>query len=150
MSVLSPGPMSFQNTARCFKTFLMISFYSFLDYFFIVFHTLLILFNVFGWIWKRTRKLNLILLLLTGLSWTLLGFFYGFGYCPLTDWHFKVLRKLGEYNLPNSYIKYLMDRLLTVDVSASTVDTVTLIVFLAALAVSLFFNFRHLLPVHRK
>lgn len=120
----------------------MISLYTFLDYFFIGFHTLLILFNVFGWIWKKTRKLNLILLLLTGLSWTLLGIFYGFGYCPLTDWHFKVLRKLGEHDLPNSYIKYLVDRLLGLDVNADLVDQLTLIVFIVALAISLILNLR--------
>jgi len=120
----------------------MISFYSFLDYFFIVFHTLLIVLNVFGWIWKRTRKLNLILLLLTGLSWTLLGVFYGFGYCPLTDWHFKVLNNLGEYNLPNSYVKYLTDRLFHLNINAEYVNLITLITFLAALAISIFMNIR--------
>jgi len=45
---------------------------------------------------EKTRKANLILLLLTGLSWFGLGIFYGWGYCPLTDWHWKVLRELGE------------------------------------------------------
>ncbi|MEA3477634.1 MAG: DUF2784 domain-containing protein [Bacteroidota bacterium] len=128
----------------------MTSLYTFLDYFFIVFHTVLIIFNVFGWIWQRTRKLNLVFLLLTGASWTILGIFYGFGYCPLTDWHFAVLRKLGQYNLPSSYIKYLVDRLFGLDLNAAIVDKVTLIVFLVALAISLFFNFRHSLPVHRK
>ena len=120
----------------------MISLYTFLDYFFMVFHSLIVIFNVFGWIWKKTRKLNLIILLLTGLSWTVLGIFYGFGYCPLTDWHFKVLRKLGEYDLPNSYIKYLIDRLLGLDVNAGLVDQLTLIVFIVAFAISLILNLR--------
>jgi hypothetical protein len=120
----------------------MTSLYTFLDYFFLVFHFLIIIFNVFGWILKKTRKLNLILLLLTGLSWTVLGLFYGFGYCPLTDWHFKVLRKLGEYDLPNSYIKYLVDRLFGLDVNADLVDQMTLIVFIVALSISLILNLR--------
>jgi len=128
----------------------MINLYTFLDYFFIVFHTLLILFNIFGWIWKKTRKFNLVLLLLTGLSWTVLGIFYGFGYCPLTEWHFNVLRKLGESNLPNSYIKYLVDRISGWDISANTVDLSTLIVFLAALSISFAINIRHMLPVRHK
>ena len=120
----------------------MIRLYPFLDYFFMVFHTLLIIFNVFGWIWRKTRKLNLIVLLLTGLSWTFLGIFYGFGYCPLTDWHFKVLRKLGEYDLPNSYIKYLIDRLFGLDLNADLVDQLTLIIFIVVLSISLILNLR--------
>ena len=114
----------------------------FLDYFFLVFHFILILFNLFGWIWKSTRRLNLVTLSLTGGSWFLLGIFYGFGYCPFTDWHFKVLQKLGHYNLPNSYIKYITDRLTGLDFDAELVDTVTLVLFLLALAISIFVNFR--------
>ncbi len=67
----------------------------FLDIFFTVFHSLLVLFILFGWIWKKTRRLNLICILLTGASWLFLGIFYGLGYCPLTDWHFNILRRLG-------------------------------------------------------
>ena len=113
----------------------------FLDYFFLVFHFILILFNLFGWIWKSTRRLNLVTLSLTAGSWFILGIFYGFGYCPFTDWHFKVLQKLGHHNLPNSYIKYITDRLTGLDFNAELVDTVTLVLFLLALAMSIFVNF---------
>ena len=112
-----------------------------LDYFFIVFHSLVIIVNLFGWIWKKTRKLNLILLTLTGLSWGVLGIFYGMGYCPLTDWHFSVLHKLGEYGLPNSYIKYFLERLTGLSFDADLIDTVTLISFIVALACSIVVNF---------
>jgi len=54
--------------------------YKVLDVFFLVFHTLLILFILSGWIWKRTRKANLVVILLTAASWGILGIFYGFGY----------------------------------------------------------------------
>lgn len=114
----------------------------FLDYFFLVFHFILILFNLFGWIWKSTRRLNLITLLLTGGSWFILGIFYGFGYCPFTDWHFRVLQKLGHHNLPNSYIKYITDRLTGLDFNAELVDTVTLVLFLLALVISIYINIR--------
>ena len=114
----------------------------FLDYFFLVFHFILILFNLFGWIWKSTLRLNLVTLSLTGGSWFILGIFYGFGYCPFTDWHFKVLLKLGHHNLPNSYIIYITDRLTGVDFNSELVDTVTLVLFLLALAISIFVNFR--------
>ncbi len=114
----------------------------FLDYFFLVFHFILILFNLFGWIWKSTRRLNLITLLLTGGSWFILGIFYGFGYCPFTDWHFRVLQKLGHHNLPNSYIKYITDRLTGLDFNAELVDTVTLVLFLLALVISIYIKIR--------
>ena len=112
-----------------------------LDIFFVIFHTSLVIFNLFGWIWKRTRKLNLITLLLTGGSWLFLGLIVGtLGYCPLTDWHFTILEKLGKTGLPNSYIKYLIDRLTGSDVNAFLVDQVTLWSFVSALFLSILFN----------
>src|SRR4030043_1094913 len=108
-----------------------------LDIFFVVFHTSVIIFNLFGWIWKRTRFANLIMLSLTGASWLFLGLIVGvLGYCPFTDWHFNVLYKLGITDLPDSYIKYLADRITGLDFDASLVDSITLYAFLAALATS--------------
>ena len=121
-----------------------------LDIFFVVFHTSIIFFNLFGWIWRKTRKFNLILLVLTGASWLFLGLIVGtLGYCPLTDWHFSVLNKLGISDLPSSYVKYLADRLTGLDFSPSLVDNVTLYSFLAALGLSLFLNFRDFLARRR-
>jgi hypothetical protein len=113
----------------------------FLDIFFVIFHSALILINLFGWIFKKTRRLNLVILMLTGLSWFVLGIFYGIGYCPLTDWHFQVLEKLGKPSWSNSYIEYLIERLFEVDVSGHLVDRVTLIAYFVALLLSVFVNF---------
>ena len=113
----------------------------FLDIFFVVFHSALILFNLFGWIFKKTRRLNLLTLLLTGLSWFVLGIFYGIGYCPLTDWHWQVLEKSGNSSQVNSYIQYLIERLFDLSVSARTVDAVTLISYVTALLLSVYANF---------
>ncbi len=112
------------------------------DIFFVVFHTSLIIFILFGWIWKRTRFWNLAVILLTAGSWTILGIFYGFGYCPLTDWHFRILEKLSHTNLPNSYIKYLADRLTGFSFNAGFIDTVTLLGLSGALGISLYLNLR--------
>ena len=113
-----------------------------LDIFFVIFHSSLILFNLFGWIWKKTRRLNLITLLLTGGSWLFLGLIVGtLGYCPLTDWHFNILYRLGETNIPNSYVKYLADRLTGLDINASLIDDITLYSFIASLILSIIFNF---------
>ncbi len=113
-----------------------------LDLFFIVFHTILILFNLFAWIFRKTRKLNLIILSLTGASWFILGIFYGIGYCPLTDWHFNILEKMGHTDLPDSYVKYLADRLTGLNFNPGLVDRVTLISFFIALAISACLNIR--------
>ncbi|MFW6227279.1 MAG: DUF2784 family protein [Bacteroidota bacterium] len=113
------------------------------DYFFLIFHTALTLFNVFGWIFKKTLKLNLITLLLTGGSWFILGIFYGMGYCPLTDWHFDILRKLGADNLPASYLKYLIERLTNYSADPELVNTLTVVFFFVALAISAVMNVRN-------
>ena len=117
--------------------------YRVLDYFFIVFHLALVFFNLFGWLWKRTRKANLIVLILTGGSWFILGLFYGIGYCPLTDWHWQVLAKLGHMPSETSYMQYLMARVFDLHFSSRLVDMVTLISYLVALVVSAILNIHH-------
>ena len=112
-----------------------------LDWFFIIFHTVIIIFNLFGWTWNKTRKANLILLTLTGGSWFILGIWYGIGYCPVTDWHYKVLRNLGDNNLPNSYVKYLIDRVTGINLDANIVDVAVVIFFFLALCTSIYLNF---------
>ena len=115
----------------------------FLDLFFTTFHSLLILFILIGWIWRKTRRLNLICIGLTAASWGLLGIFYGFGYCPLTDWHFNILRKLGHSDLPTSYISFLFTRITGLQVDQGLVDNVTLGGLIMAGIISIFLNFRH-------
>jgi hypothetical protein len=115
---------------------------SLLDILFVVLHAALILFNVLGWIPRRTRRAHLVTIGATLASWTLLGVLYGFGYCPLTDWHWDVKRRLGERDLPSSWVEYYLERLTSVDWSASTVDALVLGVTVVALACSLWLNLR--------
>jgi hypothetical protein len=122
----------------------------FLDIFFTVFHTCLVLFNLFGWIWKKTRPYNLVCLLLTAASWVMLGLFYGFGYCPLTDWHFSILRKLGHTDLPDSYLSFLFTRLTGIELDQALVDAVTTWGLILALAISLYLNLWHVILQRRK
>ena len=116
--------------------------YEFLDVFFVFFHSAIIIFNLFGWIWKKTRKANLILLLLTACSWFVLGIWYGIGYCPLTDWHWNVLRILGKDDLPNSYVKYLADRITGLNFNSEVVDVSVVALLLLALTASVYVNIR--------
>jgi hypothetical protein len=114
--------------------------YRFLDIFFVVFHTLLIFFNLFGWILKPFRRANLIVLLLTGASWFILGMFYGIGFCPFTEWHWQVLHKLGQDDLPDSYISYLVERFTGVLPNAKITDILTLVVYSVTLVISIIVN----------
>lgn len=122
----------------------------FLDYFFIIFHTVLILFNLFGWIFKITRKWNLILLLLTVFSWFVLGYFYGWGYCFCTDWHWDVRHKLGYIDMPNSYVKFLLDFITGLDWNAKLVDILTICFLMISLLLSTFFNLKDYKSIKRK
>jgi hypothetical protein len=116
--------------------------YAFLDIFFLVFHASLILFILTGWVWTRSRPFHLAVVTLTFLSWFGLGLFYGFGYCPSTDWHWRVKERLGETNLPDTYVKYYLDRLTRLDWDPNVVGRSILVVGLAALGVSIALNWR--------
>jgi len=112
-----------------------------LDIFFTIVHLTLTGFNLLGWIWPKTRKLHLITITLTALSWFLLGIWYGIGYCPITDWQWDVKEKLGETNLPGSFIKYFADKITGKNFDPVLVNNLTLGLFLAAIALSVYFNF---------
>ena len=99
--------------------------YWFLDYFFLFFHSALIVFNLFGWILKKTRKLHWVVLGSTLFSWFIMGYFYGWGYCILTDWHWDVLAELGKRPAQSVYVQYLLDRIFNWEVSRSFSDILT-------------------------
>ena len=107
-------------------------------------HLALIAVNLFGWILPRLRRINLICLLLTGGSWFVLGLWYGIGYCPLTDWQWQIKLARGETDLPNSYIKYLIDHLTGLNAAPAVIDLSTAVAFFLALTISLVLNIRDL------
>lgn len=116
--------------------------YRALDIGFFVFHSALILFILFGWVWRKTRKPNLVAILLTAFSWFILGIWYGFGYCPCTHWHWLVREQLGRHDMPRSYIKFLIDSLTGWDVDAMSVDIATAAAFFLASLASVQANLR--------
>ncbi|HUR11642.1 MAG TPA: DUF2784 domain-containing protein [Flavitalea sp.] len=111
------------------------------DIFFTLLHLVVILFNLTGWIFRKTRKIHLITLGATTASWFILGIWFGIGYCPLTDWQWTIKRKLGETNLPASFIKYFADRFTGADLSPALVDTLTLVFFILAVVCTVYVNF---------
>ena len=109
----------------------------FLNIFFFVFHTAFILFVLFGWIWKKARKVHLAAIVLTSLSWFGLGVFYGFGYCFCTDWHWIVRQRLGYPEMPRSYIKFLILTVTGWDLNDMLVDAVTVTAFIGVFALAI-------------
>jgi hypothetical protein len=80
----------------------------FADKSFFVLHTALMLFNMFGWIWRRTRLAHLVCFVLTSFSWFVIGAYYGdIGFCLCTQWHFDVRRALGYDDPERSYLQLL-------------------------------------------
>ena len=109
------------------------------DVLFFILHVIIILFNLFGWLWKKTLRLHLVVILLTAFSWFVVGIWYGFGSCFLTDWHWHIKAELGETNLPSSFITYFF-KFIHLPISANTADTLALSGFVVALSGSLVRN----------
>jgi len=106
-----------------------------------ILHLLIIGFNLFGWIAKSTRLAHFWFAMLTLSCWTILGIWFGLGYCPITDWQWNIKAKLGETNLPGSFIKYFADRIFQANFSPNLIDTLTLVLFLLAILISVKLNF---------
>lgn len=112
-----------------------------LDILLTIVHLLIIGFNLLGWIWPTTRKAHLTCVTLTACSWFVLGIWYGWGYCPITDWQWDVKEQLGETGLPSSFIKYYADKISGKTIDAGLIDMLTGILFGVAALISVYFNF---------
>jgi hypothetical protein len=112
-----------------------------LDIFFTILHLSIIGFNLFGWIPKRARKSHLISISLTAASWFILGIWYGTGYCPVTDWQWRVKTQLGEKDLPSNFVEYCLKKITGSDVSSAFVDTLIAVCFCVAVVMTMYVNF---------
>jgi hypothetical protein len=108
---------------------------------FFVFHTALIAFNCLGWISRRTRPWQLVTLSLTALSWFGLGVWYGWGYCPCTDWHWQVRARLG-FEDPPSYIQLLIRHATGVELDGDAADALAVLTFTTAAALGVTLTIR--------
>ena len=111
-----------------------------LDSFFFLFHSLWILWILVGALtpWKKIHFLSL---LLTLFSWLILGYFYGLGYCFLTDWHWEIKEALGEKNLPPSFVEYLIEKTFSIPISSLQADIITATSFFLSFVISFYKNF---------
>lgn len=113
----------------------------FLDVFLCLLHLAIIGFNLSGWIWKRTRRLPLYVVLATAFSWLVLGHWKGIGYCPITDWEWQIKAKRGISDLPNSFITWFLQATTGKRFPDQLVDTATAITFVAVAVLAIYFNF---------
>lgn len=115
-----------------------------LNVFFLIFHTILIVFNCAGWAWKRTRRWNLITLAVTAFSWLIMGLWKGVGYCICTDWHWQVRKALGQNTSESSYLDYLVKALSGVTPPPDLTRSVAGWVFGTSIVLSVGLNIRDL------
>ena len=108
---------------------------------FFVFHSSWILFNCIGWMWRETRVWQLVTVALTALSWFGLGIWYGWGYCPCTEWHWQVRARLGHHD-PPSYIQLLIRELIGVDLGSEPANALALVTLTVVAVVSVVLNIR--------
>ena len=107
---------------------------------FFIFHTAWIAFNCVGWAWKSTRRWHFATISLTALSWVGFGPWYGWGYCPCTDWHWRVRERLG-YSDPPSYVQLLFSSLAGIDLAPAMADAIAVLTLAGAGAMSIYVNF---------
>ena len=115
----------------------------FFDILLTVTHLAIVAFNLFGWIPAVTRKAHFVSVLLTAASWLVLGLWFGLGYCPFTDWQWRVKEKLGETNLPSNFIEYFAEKITGKNFDAQFVNTTITISFAAVALISVYLNFFH-------
>ena len=121
-----------------------------LNILFFIFHTVMLVFNLTGWIFRRTRNLHVICLGATLFSWFVMGAWKGIGYCICTDWHFQVRRAMGINDHVYCYIQLIAKCFFGVDMDRTTSDLCAggglLFALIATLIVWTFGMFRKPVP----
>lgn len=110
-----------------------------LDWLLTALHVLVIGAFLLLWIWPSTRKLHLLLVGAVALSWFGIGFWKGWGYCFITDWHWRVKHTLGDRDAAGSFIHYLVQAV-GIPATPQLTDRVVACVFAAVVLLSLALN----------
>jgi hypothetical protein len=109
-----------------------------LDWFLTFVHVAVVLAFTFAWIPRSTSRWHGWLVALTAFSWLVVGYFKGFGYCVLTDLHWRVKRARGVAHLPGSFLKYMADHVSGTSVPSSYIDAIAGIVFVVGCGAAAF------------
>lgn len=99
-------------------------------------------FNLFGWMVPRWRVAHLACVALTFASWHLLGLWLGPGYCPFTEWHWRLKERLGPGRPSATFIQYWLQRVTRRAWEERLVDSMTAWGAVLSGAVSLALNLR--------
>ena len=113
----------------------------FIDVLFSLLHIVIILFNLSGWIFPATRRVHFISIAITSFCWFILGIWFGWGYCPLTEWQWHIKEQLGATDLPASFITWFANKITGMHFADKGINILTLVFFLAAAILSVYFNF---------
>ena len=105
-------------------------------------HIATILFVAIAWIFSKLLLAHLILTLLTLGSWFVLGRWLGLGYCPISDWHWKIKAALGEGRPEGTYIHLLLQNITQKKLDSASVDKAVLIGTLIITVISLGLNIK--------
>jgi hypothetical protein len=101
-------------------------------------HGALVFFILTGWVWPAARYWHRWCIGLTLGCWLAAGWMVGTaGYCPLTDWHWRVKEARGETALPPTFIDYVL-QMVGMRADPALVGHATIGAFAAVLAVTLF------------
>lgn len=109
-----------------------------------IFHLVIVLFLIFGWISTKSRRLHRFAVGVTAFLWIGVGALVGkLGYCPVTDWHWDVKRLRGEQGLPVSYVDYNLQKI-GIHLPPDRADQIVMVVFAAIviLTISLWYKER--------
>lgn len=107
-----------------------------------IFHLIIVLFLVFGWIVPKTRPLHRIAVAVTSFLWIVVGAIVGrIGYCPATDLHWKVKNLRGEENLPESYVDYNLQKI-GIHLPPEQADQIVMAVFVTIVVITIFLYIR--------
>jgi hypothetical protein len=116
------------------------SLYPLLNGVFHLIHIAVITFVMTGWMFAPLRLAHLVVILLTLGSWFVLGRWLGAGYCPISDWHWKIKKVLGD-GMPNgTYIHQLLQNISRRELNSDTVDKAVVMGTVALAAISLGLN----------
>jgi len=104
-----------------------------------VVHLTVIFLNVAGWSVARLRTWSFACQAITLSCWVGFGIAKGqWGFCPLTEYHWRHLRGQGEVGLPGNYVAYIFDRWLGLPMSDGFAAGLVLGCFAMAVAINLY------------
>ncbi len=106
-----------------------------LDAFLTVFHLAVVLVLVWGWIWPDFREYHRWVVFVTSVSWFGIGAFYGWGYCALTDWQWRVKKKLGIAPEYPAFIPFILGKV-GIHAAPTAIDKMSFWVFILVLVMT--------------